>query len=230
MKKLIFILFIILLGCESETDVQNTDFEIGVISGEISFIDLLTNQEVSDNELVSLELRSIGNNPASIREGVNTELTGSTYEFGPLNFGEYEISAEFMDEANGVTYSEIDSVEVSSETPIQSLDITLIPRNQTIILGELLNGSDMPVSNAEVFLYNDSIALQQFRGLGGFIDSGISNQLGRAVFSGHVEGDYYLLGRLIIETDTLFSRTEELIPTNVINNQITTVNSIIEFN
>ncbi|WP_179019565.1 hypothetical protein [Winogradskyella forsetii] len=230
MRNLILISLILLFGCDSETSVQDTDFEIGTISVEVSYLDLSTDQLVSDNDSISLEIRSIGDNPVSIPSGVNTTSTGSSFEFGPLNFGKYKLSTEFTDDALGVTYSAVDSVEITSSTSIRNIDITMVPKNQTIILGELLNSSNMPVSEADTFLYNDSIALQQFRGLGGFIDNGSSNQLGRTVFSDHVEGEYYVLGRLIIENDTLFSKTENLTPTIVTNSDITTVTSIIEFN
>jgi hypothetical protein len=230
MRKLILISLVLLFGCDSETSIQDTDFEIGNISVEVSYLDLSTDQLVSDNDSISLEIRSIGDNPVSIPSSVNTISNGSSFEFGPLNYGKYELSAELLDDTLGVIYSAVDSVEISSATSARSLNITLMPKDQTIILGKLLNTSNMPVTNAETFLYNDSIALQQFKGLGGFIDNGISNQLGRTVFSGNVEGEYYLLGRLIIGTDTLFSRTEELIPTFVIDSEITIVPSIIEFN
>lgn len=229
MRKLILIPLILLLGCDPETNVQNTDFEVGVISGDISYLDLLTNQVVSDNESVRIELSSIGENPVSIPSGEFSTQTGSEFEFGPLNFGKYKLTADLMDDSLGVIYTAVDSTEITSEATSRSLEMTLTPENQTIILGELLNSSNMPVANAEAFLYNDSIALQQFKGLGGFIDNGFTNQLGRDLFSGHIEGEYYLLGRLIIGTDTLFSKIEGLVPTFVIDSEIATVTSIIEF-
>ncbi|MEP5341407.1 MAG: hypothetical protein ABJL44_05000 [Algibacter sp.] len=227
MRKLFLIPLILLFGCDSETSIQNTDFEVGVISGDISYLNLLTDQLLSDNESIKLELKSIGNNPVAIPTGVNTTPTGSSFEFGPLNFGKYELSAEFMDDTLGIKYSTVDTIEVSAVTPTSNLDITLTPKGQTIILGELLNTSNMPITNAETFLYNDSLALQRFKGVEGFIDSGITNKLGRNVFSGHVEGEYYLLGRLIIDNDTLFSKIEGLIPTVVTQSEITTVKSVV---
>lgn len=227
MRKLIIIILIVFFGCDTETNVQNTDFEVGVISGDISYLNLLTDQVLSNNESIKLELKSIGDNPVSIPNGINTTSMGSSFEFGPLNFGKYKLSAEFMDDTFGVRYTAVDSVELSNVTPTRNLDIALTPKGQTIILGELLNTSNMPITNAETFLYNDSIALQRFKGVDGFIDSGITNQLGRNVFSDHVEGEYYLLGRLIIGNDTLFSKTEGLIPTIVNQSEITTVRSVL---
>lgn len=229
MRKLIIVCLVIVLGCDSNTDLQNTNFEVGTISGDISYLDLLTNLEVTDNESISIELRSIGDTPVSIPSGVSTMVTGSSFEFGPLNFGTYEISAELIDSTTGVIYRSIGSIDITSEDNFRIVDLTLTPIDQTIILGELLNTANMPVAQADAFLYNDSLALQQFKGLGGFIDSGSTNQLGRDVFSGHIEGEYYLLGRLIVGNDTLFSQTEGLVPTFVTDSEITSVRAIIDF-
>lgn len=229
MKKLYTLFFLALFcNCESGTKLQDTDFEVGVISGEVTYLDVLTDEIISDNEEIQIELNSIGSEPVNIPIGINKKINGFQFEFGPLKYGMYSVESKYEDSNTGVDYFGEATVDISSTNIRQVLEIALEPQNQTIIIGELLNKSASPVLEADLFLYNDTTFLKQFKGTGGFVDKGQSNKLGRALFSGHQEGEYYVLGRLIIEEDTLFSRIDSLVPTIVLPSDITKVQSLIE--
>lgn len=226
MKKIIIILCFIALSCDNKSEIESTDFEIGVLSGEVSYLDILTEEEVLNNENIEIEIK--GKDNISIPTGLSTNSKGFKFEFGPLGYGKYSVKAKFKDMISKVMYQSTDSVEINASSQNPIINLTLEPYNQTIIIGKVKNSANMPVIDSEVFLYSDTLFLQRFKGSGGYVDKSITNKKGNAVFTSHTAGNYYLLSRLIIEEDTIYSSTNDLNPSIVLEKEINTIETTIE--
>lgn len=227
MKKFNYLLVILLfcfIKCNKieVVEVDSNVAKTGVIGGEVSYANILTDQLVNEDSNIKVEIKSNGN--ASIPQDVIQVTKGSKFEFGPLSFGEYDIEIELVDSVSGIIYrNSLNDLILNSATSNIFKLVEISPKDQTVIVASTINSNQMPVRGATVYLYNSPEFLKQYMGTGAFIDSAKTNNLGRASFIDHVPGEYYLFPVLIAGKDTLTMDTTNLMSSEVI---VDTINKL----
>ena len=216
-NQIITILFLSLANVmchENDTNVENGDVaSVGVVQGEASYVEILTDIEVFDNPKIEGEITSTG---SAIPRAVSRTSIGSEFEFGPLPYGSYNIAFQFRDTLTGVLYKALlEDIAINASQISVFEHVVLEPRDQTVILATVVNSNNMPVSGASVFLYNDLNLLLKYPGTGAFLDSLQSSKIGKVAFIGHAPGEYFLFPRLVVEGDTLIADTASLTSADV---------------
>lgn len=229
--KTFFVFVLLCWGCEDiGVTLKDTNVgQVGVVKGTTTYREVLTDQVISGNAEIITEIN------ASTGEAIPREVSkiskGSTFEFGPLPFGTYSINFSLQDSLTGILYkNQLNDLTISKDSESLFREVELIPVDQTVIIARVTTPDDRPVVNANVFLYNDSTLLKTYEGSGGFLDSGVTNKLGKAAFVNHAPGDYFLYPILIVEEDTLTRDITNLIPQNVAAETLTEITVELEFN
>lgn len=231
MKRIVilFSLLFSITGCEIDSSIEreSTDFEIGALVGSIRYFDLALQQVVTDNSKINSKV-SLFKRQEGIVELIATTQSSYSFEFVSLAYGSYYIKATSLDSATGLSYEDSVDFEISAMSKVEQVVLSLVPTNQVITVGTVNNSSNMPIKGCEVYLYSDEGFLKRFLGSAGFVDSSISNQYGRVVFTNHLPGDYFLFARLVLNNDTLISDTTNLTSIIVNSTGISNLTTIIQ--
>ncbi|MEQ8685723.1 MAG: carboxypeptidase-like regulatory domain-containing protein [Imperialibacter sp.] len=204
MKNQLIILMLgvsLLSSCTKDEELTNENVsQSGVISGDAWYVDALTGSEIRNLEEITIEISNMDSELKAIPREVSRIVTGAKFEFGPLPFGTYKIELECVDSVSGINYeATLENISISKDVVSVFQSVELSPSNQTVIVGKVVNGNDMPVPGAKAFLYSDP-ELLKYKDRGGFVDSAITNRFGKAAFIGHAPGQYYIYASMSIDT------------------------------
>lgn len=191
----------------NELVIQNIELEVSektqLVKGGLSYENVLT-ENVEDVE-DSLEAKVKSLNPfIEIASDDVVEISAPDYTIGPLSSGTYIFTFSFKD-AHNIKHSVLDTFNLNKKDGLYVENYQLeIAREDTILVAHIVDTLNNGIDNVKVYLYNNYSLLEKYKSNSdAAVDTGITNNNGKVVFSGLQSKKYYIYGEKIIKTDTL---------------------------
>lgn len=185
------------------------------IKGEITYPDLLTGKQTKTQAGLVAKISSFNESIELVNNG-NANMIENRYSFGPLDTRKYRMLFSYNDKF-GINYTKEEIISIDSLTsPITFKNLMLNRELSTLLIANVADTFDNPVSNVKVFLYDNYILLKKYKDNSEVaLASAITNNDGQAVFINLKPVKYYIYAMKGLPNDTLTNSIDSLTFTSV---------------
>lgn len=211
MKKILIYTSLLINGllfstCKKEAEQKKNMFSGSArLQGTVYFQNLITGTV----DTAKKAILTITKQDADASDYYLVDLTNGQYDLASLSGGIYNFSVSYSVQLTGtatrLTYAQNFQVSVTDGqiTPHNDLTLSKVTTSKTIFILKIVDVNDAPVTNAQISLYTDTLALRQSQSSGtGSSRSAVSNAAGLAVFADMQNAKYFAAVYTAANSDT----------------------------